>query len=118
MICASRHMKHRLTTEISGRSSGRAFQFGLEGCRRRLLYRLRSLRAALITQLGSLGADPIQEEIDGSFSMPFLGFWIRCDAVEHETLGMPEHKIEEHVSRKLGVGHLDLATSGGLTQNF
>ena len=62
-------MKHRLTTEISGRSSGRAFQFGLEGCRRRLLYRLRSLRAVLITQLGSLGADPIQEEIDGSLTL-------------------------------------------------
>src|SRR6202012_2195133 len=73
---------------------------------------------ALMTWPGSLGADPIQEEIDGSFSMPFLGFRIRCDAVERETLGMPEHKIEKHVSRKLGVLHLDLATSDGLTQNF
>ena len=40
--------------------------------------------------------------------MPFLGFWIRCDAVECKTFGVPEHKIEEHVSRKLRVIYFDL----------
>ena len=29
---------------------------------------------------------------------------------------MPEYKIEEHVRRKLGVVHLDLAAGGGLAQ--
>jgi hypothetical protein len=64
----------------------------------------------------SLGANPIQEEINGSLSMPLLGFWIRCDAVVCEALGMPEHKIEEHVSRKFRVIYLDLTAGRGLTQ--
>jgi hypothetical protein len=32
-------------------------------------------------QLGSFGPNPVQEEVNGSLSMPLLGFWIRCDAV-------------------------------------
>ena len=48
--------------------------------------------------------------------MPFLGFWIRCDAVECEALRMPKHKIEEHISRKLRVIYLDLTAGRRLTQ--
>jgi hypothetical protein len=33
-------------------------------------------------ELGSFGPNPIQEEINGSLSMPLFGFGIRCDAVE------------------------------------
>jgi hypothetical protein len=67
-------------------------------------------------QLCSFGANPVQEEVNSGLSMPFLGFWIRCDAVKCKALGMPEHKIEEHVSRKFRVIYLDLTARGGLTQ--
>jgi hypothetical protein len=33
-------------------------------------------------EIGSFGPNPVQEEVNGSLSMPLLGFWIRCDAVE------------------------------------
>jgi hypothetical protein len=75
-----------------------------------------SFAPQLIIQPGSFGSNPIQEEVDGGLSMPFLGFWIRCDAVECEALSMPKHKIEEHVSRKLRVIHLDLTVGRRLTQ--
>src|ERR1700689_3561832 len=67
-------------------------------------------------QLGSFGANPIQEEVNGSLSMPLLGFWIRCDAIECKAFGVPEHNIEEHVSGKFRVIHLDLTAGSGLTQ--
>ena len=70
----------------------------------------------LIIQLGSFGTNPIQEEVNGSLPMPLFGFWIRRDAVECEAFGVPEYKIEEHVSRKFRVVYLNLTAGGGLTQ--
>jgi hypothetical protein len=66
--------------------------------------------------LGSFGSNAVQKEVDGSLSMPLLSLWIRRDAVEDQTFAMPKHKIEEDVSRKFRVVHLDLAARGGLPQ--
>src|SRR3984885_3041480 len=49
--------------------------------------------------------------------MPLRGFWIRCDAVKCEAFGVPEHKIEEHISRKFRIVHFDMTAGGRLTQN-
>ena len=49
--------------------------------------------------------------------MPLHDLWISRDAVEGQALAVPKHKIEEHVSRKFRVVHLDLTAGGGLTQN-
>ena len=67
-------------------------------------------------QPASFGENPIQEEVNGRLSTPLLGFWIRCDAIECKALGVPEHKIEEHVGRKFRVIYLDLTAGRGLTQ--
>ena len=68
-------------------------------------------------QLGSFGANPTQEEVDGSLSMSLFGLWIGWDAVQHQTFAVPQHKIEEHVSRKFRVVHLDMSAGSRLTQN-
>ena len=52
-----------------------------------------SLAPQLTVRPGSLGANPVQEEVNGSLSTPLLGFWIRCDAVKYKAFGVPEHKI-------------------------
>ena len=70
----------------------------------------------LVIRPGLFGANPVQEEVDGSLSMPLLGFWLSWDAVEREAFGMPEHKIEEHVRRKFRVIYPDLTAGRGLTQ--
>jgi hypothetical protein len=75
------------------------------------------LTPQLIIHPGSFDANPVQEEVNGSLSVLLLGFWIRCDAVECEALGVSEHKIEEHVSRKFRVIYLNLTAGGGLPQN-
>jgi hypothetical protein len=74
------------------------------------------LTPQLIIHPGSFDANPVQEEVNGSLSMPLLGFRVRCDAVECEALGMPENKIEEHVRREFRVIYPDLTAGGGLTQ--
>jgi hypothetical protein len=75
-----------------------------------------SFAPRLIVQPGLFGANPIQEEVNSSLSTPLLGFWIRCDAVECKAFGLPEHEIEEHLSRKFRVIYLDLTAGHGLTQ--
>src|ERR1700682_5041793 len=49
----------------------------------------------------------IQEEVDGSLSPQFLGFWTGYDAVEF--VGSSEQETEEQVGRNGGVLYLDLA---------